>query len=173
MENQFRRSNNSRKRIKTGTRTYPEGQYVDNRVHEWPRQLLREAQETVGSPTASIMTSASAVDAMLKLNGYTDGSLNQRINQAAQNYLITEGMKKWAHKVRLDANAQRHADEEAAFPTMEEAVRTLEMAKMLGHFLFVIPEMVKEGQEKAASGEGRMEPLHGQGQARNDEENSR
>lgn len=109
------------------------------------------------------MASASAVDAMLQIQGYKEGSLNSRIDQAAGDKLITDGMKEWAHKVRLDANAQRHADEDAAFPTMEEAERTLEMAKMLAHFLFVLPEMVRAGQEKAAGVEGQMEPVQGQG----------
>ena len=62
------------------------------------------------------MLSASSVDAMLKVKGYKDGSLYQRIKDAAAGHIITEDMATWAHQVRLDANDERHADESASIP---------------------------------------------------------
>ena len=62
------------------------------------------------------MLAASAVDAMLKVKGYKDGSLYQRIKDAAAGHIITADMATWAHQVRLDANDQRHADESASIP---------------------------------------------------------
>lgn len=50
------------------------------------------------------MLAASAVDALLKLKGYTAGSLYARIEKAAEDHVITQDMAKWAHEVRLDAN---------------------------------------------------------------------
>lgn len=43
------------------------------------------------------MLAASAVDAMLKEKGLRQGSLFSRIDEAAQQHLITEEMKRWAH----------------------------------------------------------------------------
>src|SRR5437879_2172088 len=44
---------------------------------------LSQAQETLTSPSASVVMSASAVDAILKDRGYREGSLHSRIEQAA------------------------------------------------------------------------------------------
>jgi hypothetical protein len=47
------------------------------------------------------MLSAGAVDAMLKAKGFVQGSLYERIDEAATKGLITADMTKWAHQVRL------------------------------------------------------------------------
>ena len=95
------------------------------------------------------MLCASAVDAMLKDKGYTTGNLYGRINKAAADHLITEGMKDWAHEVRLNANDQRHADEAAAMPTPADAQRSVEFVQALGQFLFVLPAQVARGRAAA------------------------
>jgi hypothetical protein len=95
------------------------------------------------------MLAASAVDAMLKEKGLKDGSLYNRIEQAAANHLITPGMAEWAHEVRLDANDQRHADENAPLPTSDDAQRIVEFASALAEFLFVLPARVQRGREAA------------------------
>jgi Domain of unknown function (DUF4145) len=89
--------------------------------------------------------SAAAVDAMLKSKGLKDGSLYKRIDEAAKDHLITDGMAQWAHQVRLDANDQRHADENAPLPTKDDAQRCLDFAVALGEFLFVLPARVTRG----------------------------
>ena len=53
---------------------------------------------------------------MLKAKNYKDGTLYSRIQQAADDHLITSEMAKWAHQVSLDANEPRHADEAAPLP---------------------------------------------------------
>jgi hypothetical protein len=73
--------------------------------------------ESLGQPVGSVMLSTSAIDAMLKVEGYTEGTLYARIDKAAEDHVITDDMVKWAHQVRLDANDQRHADEGAGLPT--------------------------------------------------------
>lgn len=93
------------------------------------------------------MLCASAVDAMLKEKKYIDGSLYSRIEKAAKDHLITEGMATWAHQVRLDANDQRHADENSGLPGEADAKKSIEFAKALGHFLFVLPARVEKGLE--------------------------
>src|SRR5207249_7822249 len=96
-----------------------------------------------------VMLAASAVDAMLKSKGYKDGSLNARINQAVKDHLITEDMGKWAHDVRLDANDQRHVDEESDLPSEADAKRVVEFTKSPALFLFVLPAMVTRGIKDA------------------------
>ena len=95
------------------------------------------------------MLSASSVDAMLKVKGYKDGSLYQRIKDASAGHIITEDMATWAHQVRLDANDQRHADESAQFPTTEEAQRSLDFAMALAEILFVLPARVTRGLQES------------------------
>lgn len=121
---------------------------------EWPlpdkvSTLLQEASETTHAPNACIMVCASAVDAMLKENDYRDGSLFERIGQAESNGLITRSMAEWAHEVRLDANDRRHVDESAAAPTLDLAKQTLEFARALAMYLFVLPDRVSRGRGAA------------------------
>jgi hypothetical protein len=132
------------------TEVYPEGHAVDSAVPEVARDYLQQANETLHAPAGAIMLAASAVDAMLKEKEYTDGTLYERIVRATENHLLTEEMSQWAHIVRLDANAQRHADEESSMPTAEEAKRTLHFANALAQFLFVLPNMVAEGIREAS-----------------------
>lgn len=97
----------------------------------------------------SIMLAASAVDAMLKAKGLKEGHLYARIDNAAENHLITKDVARWAHQVRLDANEQRHVDEEAPLPTLEDAKRCLDFALALADILFVLPASVTRGIEDA------------------------
>lgn len=91
------------------------------------------------------MLSASSVDAMLKIKGYTAGTLYTRIQKAVEDHLITAEMATWAHEVRLDANDQRHADEAVSLPTTQDATRVLEFASALADYLFVLPSRVQRG----------------------------
>ncbi|MDB5923920.1 MAG: hypothetical protein JWN13_2856, partial [Betaproteobacteria bacterium] len=54
-------------------------------------------------------------------------------------------MGKWAHHVRLGANDERHADQDATMPNQEDAQRSIAFAEALAQFLFVLPAMVREG----------------------------
>lgn len=129
------------------TEMYPEATPVDEAVPERARAYLKQAVETRHAPAGSIMLSASAVDAMLKAKDYREGSLYSRIKRAEENQLVTGEMAAWAHEVRLDANFQRHADEEEELPTLEDAKHTVEFALALAEFLFVLPARVKRGRE--------------------------
>ena len=94
---------------------------------------------------------ASAVDAMLKAKGYTEGNLYPRINKAAVDHVITEEMAQWAHEVRLEANDPRHADVNNPLPSQADAVRSIDFVQALGQLLFVLPERVKRGRAKTSS----------------------
>lgn len=93
------------------------------------------------------MLTASAVDAMLKDKGYKEGTLNNRIDLAAKDNLITAEMAAWAHEIRLDANDQRHADEGASLPGTADAQKAIEFANALAQFLYVLPARVERGRK--------------------------
>ena len=124
---------------------FPSVKEVDEFIPDDPRDFLQQAIASVHAPSGAIMLAASAVDAMLKLKGYEKGVLNDRIKKAAADKLITEEMSKWAHAVRLDANAQRHADNTISKPTETEAKRSIDFAMALAEFLFVLPARVEKG----------------------------
>jgi hypothetical protein len=129
---------------------FPQSASVDDDIPERPKTFLRQAQESLHAPAGAVMLAASAVDAMLKQRGYTDGSLYVRIEKAEEDHMLTTEMASWAHAVRLDANDQRHADEEAVLPTTEDAKRVLEFALALGEYLFVLPCRITRGIKAGA-----------------------
>jgi hypothetical protein len=123
---------------------YPVSRTVDPTVKEPAGAYLQQALDALHAPAGAVMLAASAVDAMLKERGYAEGKLNDRINKAAEDHLITSAMAEWAHEVRLDANAQRHADQDIGLPKEEDATQTVEFALALAHYLFVLPDRVKQ-----------------------------
>ena len=127
----------------------PGVQSWDTAIPRRSASYLRQATETISSPSASIMTSASAVDAMLKELGLKEGKLYSRIEAAVQKGLITSEMGAWAHDVRLDANDERHVDDSAAEPVSADAERCLEFARTLADILFVLPARVRRGRGQA------------------------
>ena len=114
------------------------------------KAFLEQAIDSLHAPSGAIMLAASSIDAMLKNKGYLKGSLFLRINKAKDDHLITDGMSKWAHEVRLEANDERHADEEADLPNEGNAKKTVEFALALAEFLFILPYRVEEGIKKAS-----------------------
>ncbi|WP_225741792.1 DUF4145 domain-containing protein, partial [Halospina sp. K52047b] len=132
---------------------FPSSQTVDDDIPEKPRTYLQQAIESLHAPAGAVMLTASAVDAMLKLKGYPDGSLYSRIEQAAKEQVITSDMARWAHDVRLDANDQRHADEGAQLPSTEDAQRSIDFARALGEILYVLPNRVARGITNAQNSE--------------------
>lgn len=128
---------------------YPAPQKIDDSLPDRAKRYLEQAVNSLHAPSGAVILAASAVDAMLKAHGYVKGSLYSRIDKAKEDHLITEGMAKWAHEVRLDANDERHADEEAAMPETEDARRAVDFARALGEFLFALPARIKRGIKEA------------------------
>ena len=118
---------------------FPEVWSPDETIPELPSRYLSQAQQTLGSPDASVVMSGSAIDAMLKAKGLTDGSLFQRITTAVEQGVLTSDMAAWAHRVRLNSNNPRHADLSAAPTEAEEAKMSLEFAKAMADILYVLP----------------------------------
>lgn len=113
------------------------------------RNYLDQAINSLSSPAGAVMLAASAVDAMLKAKNLIAGSLYSRIDQAVSEHLITKEMATWAHDVRLDANDQRHSDEEAPLPDQDQAQKCVDFAAAFGQFLFVLPARVERGIKQA------------------------
>ncbi len=132
---------------------YPNIPTISDSIPQKARALLRQAQNSLHAPAGAIMLSASALDAMLKEKSYTKGSLNTRIDKAATNHLITTEMAQWAHHVRLDANEQRHADEDVSLPTAKDAKLTFAFAVAFAEYLFVLPSKVSRGISDSGSGD--------------------
>ena len=130
--------------------SWPSLSEVSSDVPERAREYLRQAIASLHAPAGATMLTASAVDAMLKEKGYRDGSLYKRIDQATADHLITQEMAEWAHEIRLEANDQRHADEQAALPVVQEAERVIDFANALAQFMFVLPARVISGRNQQA-----------------------
>lgn len=124
---------------------FPMPTSIKEDIPDRPRVYLQQALESLHAPAGAVMLAAAAVDSMLKLKGYSDGTLCSRIDKAASEHLLTKEMALWAHEIRLDANAQRHADEKVELPTEDEAKRTTDFALALAEFLFVLPSRVQRG----------------------------
>jgi hypothetical protein len=116
---------------------------------ETARNFLQQAYNTLHAPDAAGVMAASAVDAMLKAIGYTDGSLYTRIDKAVEDHILTSGMGDWAHHVRLGANNVRHADAARPHLTQDEARQCVEFADAMGQFLFVLAAKVSSGLAQA------------------------
>ncbi len=131
-----------------GTRSvksiYPGFEEPDPELPEKVRIYLRQAEESIHAPDGAVMLAGSAVDSMLKEKGLSKGSVYSRIDEAVASNILTLDMGEWAHEVRLGSNRPRHSDENEPHVSQEEAKQALEFTKMLGHFLFVLPNRVKK-----------------------------
>jgi len=128
---------------------YPPAIEVDDTFPERAKQYLEQAINSINAPAGAIMLAASAVDAMLKAKGLKDGTLYSRIRKAAECHLITQEMAQWAHEVRIEANEQRHVEEESPLPNHDDARKIIDFVQALGLFLFVLPNRVQRGIENA------------------------
>lgn len=127
---------------------FPESRQVSEDIPERPKKFLAQALASIHAPAGAVMLAASAVDAMLKEKNYKEGSLYSRIEKAAKDHLITNEMAMWAHDVRLDANDQRHSDDNSGMPTTEDAQRVLDFSIAFAEYLFVLPAKIKRGLKK-------------------------
>lgn len=128
---------------------FPAEKKAHEDIPEPARTFLQQAYETLHAPDASAVMAGSAVDAMLKIHGLKDGSLYERIDAALNKNLLTDGMAKWAHSVRLGSNRPRHADKEKPHVSPSEAKQSVEFAEALGNFLFVLTARIDRGIKAA------------------------
>ena len=122
--------------------TFPSIESAAVEIPEKPRRFFDQALQSIHAPDGALMLSASAIDAMLKDKGYKDGSLNNRIDKAADAGLLTEQMKAWAHEIRLSANEPRHSDDAFDGATESQAQQAIQFTKALAEYLYVLPQRV-------------------------------
>ena len=127
------------------TAIFPQIRTAASELPERARTYLQQAYESLNAPDGAAMLAGSAVDAMLKEKGYTEGTLYDRIDKAVSCHLLTEDMGKWAHQVRLGSNRPRHADQDAPHVTPKEARQSVEFVRALGEFLYVLPTRIEQG----------------------------
>lgn len=137
---------------------FPEPKQAHEDIPEIARRFLQQAYETLHAPDAAAVMAGSAVDAMLKQLGLSEGSLYARIDQAVQNHILTQDMGEWAHEVRLGSNRPRHADEKNPHLTPDEAIQSVEFAEALANFLFVLKAKITRGIEQAKKTVGETTP---------------
>ena len=137
--------------------TFPSAPAVEEEVPEPARNYLEQAHRTLGdAPDAAALIASSSVDAMLKNKGFGDPkkTLNQRIEQAVADRLLTEDMGRWAHHVRFVSNNPRHADEKEPHVSPEQARIVVDFADALGEFLFVLPSRAEKAISDACEPDG-------------------
>lgn len=122
---------------------YPEPKGIPPDLPARAATYLEQALASIHIPSGAVMLAASAIDAMLKAKGYLVGSLYSRIDNAANDHVITPDMARWAHDVRLDANDERHADQDAPMPSVDDASRCVDFATALAEILFTLPARVQ------------------------------
>ena len=128
---------------------WPDAKAAHEDIPEPARTFLQQAYETLHAPDAAAVMAGSAVDAMLKAKGLEKGSLYDRIDQALNTNILTQGMTDWAHSVRLGSNRPRHADKDKPHVGVEEAKQSVEFAEALGSFLFMLTAKINRGIEAA------------------------
>ena len=127
---------------------YPEIQIVAEELPPRARRYLEQAVRSIHTPDGAAMLAGSAVDAMLKEKELTEGSVYDRIDKAVEQNILTRDMADWAHEVRLGSNRPRHSDDKDPHVSSEDAKRSIDFAKTLGHVLFVLPMLVKRGRRE-------------------------
>ena len=135
------------------TEMYPRTFSLNDSIPDKVKAYLSQAIESLHAPAGAVILAASAVDAMLKNKGYKTGSLYSRIDKSTEDHVITNEMAAWAHEVRLDANEQRHADEDVPLPEKIDAERVIDFSLALAEYLFVLPARIKLGRERRNSNE--------------------
>ncbi|WP_430624891.1 DUF4145 domain-containing protein [Rhodopseudomonas sp. P1] len=139
------------------TGMFPQSKSAHKDLPEAARKYLQQAFETLHAPDAAAVMAGSAVDAMLKARGLSEGSLYSRIDKALEQNLLTKGMADWAHAVRLGSNRPRHADADKPHVSPTEAKQSVEFAEALGNFLFVLTAQIERGLANAGA-KGRQPP---------------
>ena len=128
---------------------YPGTEQVNAAIPSPAIDYFRQAMESIHAPAGAVLLAANAVDSMLRAKGFQDGPLLSRVDQAAEEHLITKDLAKWAHQVRLDTNDQTDNDESVPLPSEDDARKSLHFVEAFANFLFVVPAMVTRGLKES------------------------
>lgn len=95
-----------------------------------------------GKPTAAAAMFRRCLEIALKAHSpdIEAWKLEKRIDKLAAERKITDDMKTWAHRVRLDGNDALHEEEEF---TKESATELMEFTSLLLIYLYTLPEKIR------------------------------
>lgn len=127
---------------------YPELRLPDDSPHypEKIRAVFTELQEDVRSGRTApriIVGCRSVLEVALRSLGYEKGNLLSRIELARQDGILTESMKNWAHRIRMEGNEAVHELEASD----EQAKEFVAFLRLFLEVAFVLPERIKEQQQ--------------------------
>jgi hypothetical protein len=123
---------------------YPEGEKPDDSPH-YPDALRRvfvELQEDIRAGRTApriVVGCRSVLEVALKSLGYEGRqTLFERINKAREDGLLTESMREWAHRIRLDGNEAAHE----LNATDDEAREFVDFLRLFMEVAFVLPTRI-------------------------------
>jgi hypothetical protein len=122
---------------------WPVSTTVSSTIPQPAGRYLQQAMDSLAAPDGATMLAASAILAMLKAKGHKSSQLFEAINLAIKAKELTPELAAWAHKLRLDANDPRHADDNSPHRSVEEARELVAFATMLAEIWFVLPTKIQ------------------------------
>lgn len=125
--------------------TYPQPTEPDDSPHypEKLRAVFVELQEDIAckrTPARIVVGCRSVMEVALTGLGFDKGLLLTRIDKAREQGLLTEGMRQWAHKVRLAGNEAAHELE----ANTDEARELVDFIRLFLEVVFVLPERIQK-----------------------------
>ena len=76
------------------------------------------------------------------------GTLNQRINEAANQQKLTPEMAQWAHQIRIDGNDAAHGDKPLS---QKDAQNLADFTRLVLLYLFTLPGMLTQAQAPSST----------------------
>lgn len=129
-------------------KVYPELKEPDDSPH-YPQELraifveLQEDIQLHRTAARIVVGCRSVLEVALRALGYKDGNLLSRINKAREDGLLTESMKNWSHRVRINGNEAVHELQ----ATDDEAREFVAFLKLFLEVAFVLPERIMVQQQ--------------------------
>ena len=123
-----------------------------DRTPERAADYYRQGMENLpGNLDAASSMFRSALEAGLR-EKFPDieGTLNQRIERAADQGGLTPDLAKWAHQIRLSGNEAVHGGEQFS---KEEAERLHAFTELVFLYLFKLPAMLEDARAVPADGD--------------------
>ena len=129
---------------------WPKPEEPDDSPHypEALRQVFIELQEDVkdGRTASRIVFGCRGVlEVALEALGYDEkmGALIKRIDKAREDGVLTESMRKWAHRIRLDGNEAAHK----LTASNEDAKEFVDFLRLFLEVAFVLPARIPAPRE--------------------------
>jgi hypothetical protein len=129
--------------------TYPKPEEPDDSPH-YPkalREVFIELQEDIRAKRTApriVVGCRSVLEVALKELGYDEkkDKLSHRIDKARENGILTESMRQWAHRIRLDGNEAAHE----LTASHEDAAEFVNFLRLFLEITFVLPTRIPSPQ---------------------------